>query len=155
MNITFPTVQGSNLEGRKFTLPADLNGQLNVVLIAFQQWQQMQVDGWVPFLKELQAGFPSVRAYELPTLWQMDWLRRTMLNNGMRMGIPDLHTRETTITLYLDREAFLRALALPNMDSIFVLLIDKAGHIYWQTAGAFSAEKGQSLREAAERHHLI
>ena len=33
----FPRVDGRNLEGERFTLPADFGGQVNVVLVAFKR----------------------------------------------------------------------------------------------------------------------
>jgi hypothetical protein len=44
----FPTIAGSNLQRRKLTFPADFAGRLNIAIIAFQQWQQTQVDTWLP-----------------------------------------------------------------------------------------------------------
>lgn len=46
----FPDVSGSNLLRQKLELPAGFEGELNVVLIAFQQWQQRLVDTWLPFV---------------------------------------------------------------------------------------------------------
>ena len=44
----FPTVAGKNLERNSFHLPRDLDGKLNVLLIAFQRWHQSLVDTWIP-----------------------------------------------------------------------------------------------------------
>ena len=50
----FPTVTGSNLLRQKLTLPRDFQGELNVVFVAFQQWQQMEVNSWIPLAQELE-----------------------------------------------------------------------------------------------------
>ncbi len=141
----FPTVSGSNLQRARLTLPQDLQGELNLVLIAFQQWQQAQVDTWVPFARQLEEAYPAVRYYELPTIQRLNTLARTFINEGMRAGIPDLVARERTITLYLDKKAFREALQLPGEDDIHVLLLDRQGRVLWRAEGAFTPDKGESL----------
>jgi hypothetical protein len=144
----FPTVSGSNLQRARLTLPQDFQGELNLVLIAFQQWQQAQVDTWVPFARQLEEAYPAVRYYELPTIQRLNTLARTFINEGMRAGIPDRLARERTITLYLDKEAFREALQLPGEDDIHVLLLDRQGWVLWRAEGAFTPDKGESLAAA-------
>lgn len=141
----FPAVTGSNLQRRKVSLPDGFEGDLNLVLIAFQQWQQTQVDTWIPFAKQLEEAYSGVRYYELPTIQRLNILARTFINEGMRAGIPDPLARERTITLYVDKTAFRQALQLPREDDIYVLLVDRLGQVLWQTEGVFSQEKGESL----------
>jgi hypothetical protein len=150
----FPTVTGLNLQRRKLTLPQDLEGELNLVLIAFQQWQQTQVDTWIPFVRQLEESHSGVRYYELPTIQRLNVLSRTFINEGMRAGIPDPVARERTITLYVDKNAFRQALQLPGEDDIYVLLLDRRGRVVWRTEGTFTSEKGDSLTtEVQARRH--
>jgi hypothetical protein len=144
----FPTVSGSNLQRTKLTLPQDFQGDRNLVLIAFQQWQQTQVDTWIPFARQLEEIYPAVRYYELPTIQRLNTLARTFINEGMRAGIPDLVARERTITLYLDKKAFREALQLPAEDDIYVLLLDQQGRVLWRAEGAYTPDKGESLAAA-------
>ncbi len=62
----FPQVNGNSLTKRKFTLPADFEGELNVVLIAFKRKQQEDVDSWTPHLRPLTADHPGLRVYNCP-----------------------------------------------------------------------------------------
>lgn len=144
----FPSVEGSNLAGRRFRLPRDFEGRFNIVLIAFEMEHQTDVDTWVPLIKHLAAADPQVRYYELPTIWRMNPVRQWIIDSGMRMGIPDPKTREATITLYLDRQAFCQALDLPHTRVIYVLLVDTEGEVLWRESGRFSEAKGQSLTQA-------
>ena len=141
----FPAVTGSNLQRQKLKLPQDFQGELNLVMIAFQQWQQTQVDTWIPFARQLEETYSGVRYYELPTIQRLNALARTFVNEGMRAGIPDPVARERTITLYLDKDAFRRALQLPGEDDIHVLLVDGQGTVLWRAEGDFTPEKGDSL----------
>ena len=144
----FPSVTGSNLQRRKLDLPEGFEGELNLVLIAFQQWQQSQVDTWIPFAKQLEEAHPGLRYYELPTIQRLNALARTFINEGMRAGIPDPVARERTITLYVDKNAFKQALQLPGEDDIYVLLLDREGRVLWRAEGTFTQELGESLAAA-------
>ena len=141
----FPEVTGSNLQRKKPALPQDFQGELNLVMIAFQQWQQTQVDTWIPFARQLEETYSGVRYYELPTIQQLNALARTFVNEGMRAGIPNPVARERTITHYLDKDEFRQALQLPHEDDIYVLLLDRQGQVLWRAEGAFTPESGESL----------
>lgn len=147
----FPTVKASNLSRREYTLPAGLEGDLNIVALAFQMWHQNEVDTWMPLLEQVERRVPVVRAYELPVLRAMNRLNQWMIDSGMRGGIPDPATRARTITLYLDKERFRQALGLPDENHIYVLLVDRSGQVHWQTRGSYSPEKAESLMAAIEQ----
>jgi hypothetical protein len=143
----WPAVSGSNLQRKKLNLPEDLQGERNLVFVAFQQWQQKQVDSWLPFARQMEATHPGVRYYELPTIQRLNALARTFINEGMRAGIPDSVARERTITLYVDKVAFREALDLPAEENIYILLLDRQGAVLWRAEGAFTPEAGESLLE--------
>lgn len=146
----FPEVSGSNLLRQKINLPADLQGDLNILFIPFQQWQQSLVDAWVPTARQLEASFPGVYFYEIPVIQKMNFLSQNFINEGMRAGIPNHTTREKTVTLYLDKNAFRRALSMPNEETIYILVLDRQGNIVWRTEGAYSLEKSAELFRAIE-----
>ncbi|MHB0962651.1 MAG: hypothetical protein ACYC5V_05525 [Gemmatimonadaceae bacterium] len=144
----FPVVTSENLERRSFTLPRDFGGERNVVFVAFERQQQRDVDSWVPLVKSLVSRTPGTEYYEIPTIKRMVAPMRWMINRGMRGGIDDRGARERTITLYLDKEPFKRALGIAAEQEIHVLVVDRAGHVLWRTTGAFSDDKGQGLARA-------
>ncbi len=150
--LIFPEARGSNLEGRDFTLPADFDGDLNLVFIAFQRGQQALVDTWVPFAKDIAARHARLRYYELPTIYEANSVVRWFINNGMRRGIDDVSAREATITLYLDKEQFRGALRLPHEDTIYILLVDTEGRVVWRADGAYKGDHGAAIEKiVAER----
>jgi hypothetical protein len=141
----FPTVQGANLAGRRFALPGDLEGELNLVVLAYLQQQQADVDSWAPLLAILARRHAGFRFYELPTLERYGWLQQLVIDGGMRMGIPDRAVRERTITLYLDVAAFNQSLGIAGTGAVQALLLDRSGTIQWRAAGRYSAERGAEL----------
>ncbi len=150
-----PTVSGKNLLRQENVFPRDFDAALNLVFIPFQQWQQRQVDSWVPFVAQLATAVPDFDFYEFPTIYRMNWLGRTFINEGMRAGIPNPDTRRRTVTLYLKKRPFRQALAIDSEDDITVMLFDRQGRVLWRSSGAFTEEKGAELETAVARLHPL
>jgi len=146
--IQLPTVSGKNLLRQKMVFPRDFAGDINLVFIAFQRWHQDQVDTWVPFAEKMASALSTFHYYEFPTVYQMNRLSQTFLNEGMRAGIPDTGTRGRTVTLYMDKRPFRQALAIPDESNIAVILFDRQGQVLWRSSGAYSVEKGEDLQTA-------
>lgn len=144
---SFPSVRASNLNRRSFTLPADFEGERNLVILAFQREQQALVDSWMMTVGELLRRHPDLRFYELPTISRGNPLFRAWLDGAMRGGIPDRAARDQTITLYLDKAEFRRALDLPHEQTIYVLLVDRDGRVLWRGDGAYTERLGHELEE--------
>ncbi len=141
----FPLVSGFNLNRQEFEFPRDFEGELNLIIVPFQQYQQQIVNTWIPFVQETEATFPGFIYYELPTIYEMPVLSRTFINEGMRAGIPDQTARERTITLYLDKSKFKSALEIADENDITLFLVDRNGEILWRANGAYTQEKADSL----------
>lgn len=150
-----PTVQGANLARQMLTFPDDFAGELNLVFVAFQQWQQRDVDSWGPLAEQLLQNTPGFEYYEFPTIYRMNFIARTFLNEGMRAGIPNNATRRRTITLYLDKRPFKQALNINTEDQIWVFLMDRQGNVLWHSSGPFSPEKRDGLETAVSHHKLL
>jgi hypothetical protein len=152
--IKLPYVSGSNLLRQRVDLPADLRGELNLLFIAFHQWQQMEVNSWVPSVRKLEQIQSGFRYYELPIIERRNVLAQKFINEGMRAGIPDPATRERTITLYIDKQAFMRALNMPDEDHICVVLTDQVGNVLWRARGENTKENSLSLQNSIEQFNL-
>ena len=148
----FPRVVGTNLEGRRFSLPDDFGSDYSVVIVAFRREQQADVDTWLPFLRDQQFAQRGVGVYELPTLKRSYRLMRGVIDGGMARGIPDKATRETTITLYIDKSPFKQALAIPREDCIRAMLVMRDGRVLWHADGRFTEEAGQELSKLLATH---
>ena len=148
----FPSVKASNLEKRNFNLPADFEGERNLVLVAFEREQQKDVDTWLREMKRFEELDPGFRYYELPTIQRPNALTRWFIDSGMRHGIADRKARERTITLYLEKEPFLDALLITDQKKIYAFLVDREGNVLWSSEGVFDESKGASLRSALGEH---
>jgi hypothetical protein len=144
----FPEVSGYNLEKNLYKVPADLEGKLNLLIIPFQRWHQELVDEWAfylsPFLTE------DLKLYEIPTLNSRYKIMRWMIDGGMRAGISDIKVRQRTITLYINKGSFKKALDIPNEDTIYLFLIRPSGDILWRAKGRFRQESFEELKHKIE-----
>ena len=151
-SVQFPTVSGFNLNRQEFEFPRDFRGDLNLLFVPFLQPQQFVVNTWIPLADELEAVFPELAYYELPTIDTLPALSRTFINEGMRAGIPNAKARERTITLYIDTARFMQALGIPTKNDVHILLVDRQGGILWRTTGSFDEGKGRALAKAIETY---
>ena len=150
-NKQFPEVTGKNLKRKKLTFPADFPAKYTIVLMAFYRHQQDDIDTWMPFANRVENDYEDLAYVELPVVYQMGPVGQFMLDEGMRAGIPNPKARESTITLYLDKEKFLGQMGITSQDEIQVLLVETDGKILFRQSGRFAPEKGQSLVEALEK----
>lgn len=150
--LTFPAISGANLPGRPFDLPADFAGRLNLVLVPFDEDQQVKAQTWLPLAHDLAAADPDLVAYNVPVFPSLNAPMRTVIRMGMNVTIPDAALQAVTITVFLDdRDAFLAALDIPAADVMQVFLLDDAGVVLWRGAGEFSSPQGEALRAVVAR----
>jgi hypothetical protein len=146
----FPEVSGYNLEGELLEFPRDFAGEYNIAILAYQQWQQFWINDWLPLLDELEAMYPDFKYYEIPVLTEMSPFSQAAIDSGMAAGIPSEEARRRTITLYIDVEVFNQRLAITDQETIYLVLVDSQGQIYWRTEGQINDEKAEQLRVALE-----
>ncbi|MBD3196573.1 MAG: hypothetical protein GF317_16070 [Candidatus Lokiarchaeota archaeon] len=143
----FPEVEGRNLEGTLFKLPYDLKGKLNLVIIAFKRNQQSLIDEWRFYLSQKIQNYEDFHIYELPSLNNSYRFMKFIIDGGMRAGIPDESIRQHTITLYLNKNSFKKALGIKTEDKIYLLLIDNNGNIIWRESGGFTSLKFEDFEK--------
>jgi hypothetical protein len=146
INEMFPKVEGDNLERKHFKLPEDLEGELNLVIIPFKRTQQPLVDEWNEYLKPFIESTENLYLYEIPTLSNGFKFISFMIDGGMRAGIFDKDTRNHTITLYLNKKKFKKALDIKTENNIYIMLLKKDGQILWRTEGQVTKAKIKSLK---------
>jgi len=141
----FPEIEARSLSGRTYRLPGDLDGDRNVLVVAFKRNQQEAVDGWLPALLALEARVPGLHVYEVPTISGAWSPARWLIDGGMTRGIPDADARARTLTSYTDVARVLTALGLEGPETISIVLVERSGRIVWQERGRFDQEKLRGL----------
>jgi hypothetical protein len=136
--MNFPPITAFDLNRKKYHLPQDLEGQLNLLILGFATNQQLEVDTWIPSLTALEKKHPNFRFYEIPVGPELNVMQKWMIDTGMRYNIPDLKTRAKTITVYTDMARLLQSLSIQNTNTIQLVLCMKNGGVIWKSEGAFN-----------------
>ena len=146
----FPVLETHDLEGTPRTLPDGLPTGPRVILLPFQRWHQLLVDGWSRELDTLRRAHPDLTVWEVPALSSHYAVGRFFIDGGMRAGISDLNVRLHTLTAYVDLTELAKALELPSFDTVYVLLLNGAGEIVWRGSGAVDEAGATSLAKALD-----
>jgi hypothetical protein len=134
----FPRLTARDLEGRTVEVPEGLSGAANLVVLAFQRDHQDPIETWLPHFALLEEQFPGLEVWELPALSRSYRIWRGAIDGGMRAGIPDRRVRRHTLTAYLNLGDLQRSLELPDLDDIYLLLVDRSGDVRWRGRGGYS-----------------
>lgn len=144
----FPTLSARTLNEEPLVLPVDLPGARTLLLIAFKQEQQFDVDTWIDGLALRSASIPWL---ELPVVPNYGAIFRWYLDNAMRSGIRELSARGRVVTIYTDTAAFRANLAMPSDDRIYALVVTRSGRIIERAEGRYTAGKAAPLLAALAR----
>ena len=145
MTNIFPRVEGRSLQDEEITLPTELEGDMNLLAVAFHRTQQADVDTWIPLFRRLEEKVPNLVGYEIPTISGAWGPLRRFIDGGMKAAIPDPLTRARTVTVYGDVSRITKGLGLANRDEIAVLLCDRAGTVHWMTTGPLGGDPPTGL----------
>jgi hypothetical protein len=145
---TLPAVISYSLDKVKVTLPADLAGRQNVLVLYFQPDQSAAAIAWSGALRPLKAAHADLQCYLLPVYSRENFLYRWWIEAALRSGAPAAEDWSSTIPLFVDKIAFLHALGIGNERQAVLLLTDKAGRVEWRTEGPFDEAKLSALTAA-------
>lgn len=144
--LLFPAVEGKSLMGEVVQFPDVFSKKaFHVVVIAFEQEQQSEVDTWLPSLKDLLEVRKDVDYFELPTISRMNAVMRWIIYRGMRSGIKDEGDRARTVTLHIEKEPFKSGLKIDSEESIVLVVVDDKGKVIGRSVGEFEEGKWKEL----------
>lgn len=143
----FPTIKAKNLNKVEMNLPQDFGARRSIVMVAYTQGQQDDVNTWLPFLDQASKK-SGVKYYEVPVISSGYSLMSGFIDNGMRSGITSNSTRAKTITLYTNVSKFNREVGLSGKGSIHAIVIDRNGKVLAKVSGAYSKDKAKKISAA-------
>lgn len=146
--VVFPHVSSYNLNKARINFPADFAGQLNLLLISFADEQQRSVATWLPAAQSIQHTNFNFHYYRLPVSSRENFMFRWWENSSMRSDQTDPETWPWTVPLYLNKNAFVHDLGIPNQKQVVTLLVDKSGRVLWRAYGPLTPEKKAALLDA-------
>lgn len=139
-----PKLQGRNLVGNPVSFPEDFKMDLTLLVIGFKREHQKDINTWIQVYEQKELIKKNIGFFELPIIYEVGMVKRLLINNGMKMGIPDPEQRQRTVTIYMKRQNLFDTLKM-HEGIISTLLVDKTGKILWRNDGKASPEKIESL----------
>jgi hypothetical protein len=146
--VVFPTVSFDNLSKDRVTLPADLHGDRNLLLLYFDLTQQREIDDWNDVIDRWRASDPSLTSYTLLVSSQKNIFSRWWQNASMRNASPDANRWPTTLPIYVDKHAFERKLGIPSEKQVVLLLIDRKGRVLSRVIGSSMENSRNAMKTA-------
>ena len=140
----FPRLTGTSLLGDDVELPAGLPAERTLVLCAFKQHQQAQVDRWISRAVEELGVAPTplgldaaaaTAVIEVPCLGRKWRPVRRFIDGGMASSIAQPPILARTITVYSGVSAILTALNAPSTADVQARVVRRSGEILARAAG--------------------
>lgn len=139
----FPAVEAHSLDKRRYLLPSELAGELNLLAVAFERNQQKDVDSWAnDFTAAEDRGLAS---YEIPVISRRWRPARGFIDGGMAAAIGDPLVLARTLTIYDDVDRISEGLGLPDRSQIAVIVCDRDGIVQWIHRGPRTDEAAAEL----------
>jgi len=139
----FPKVSGQTLTEEEVELPEYFSGSEVVLLVAYKQDSQFDVDRW---LIGLDMTKTKAKVYELPTIQGLfPRMFKAFIDEGMRSGIPK-ELWGGVITIYSGGAEVQEFTGNENPNNTRVILLDKEGKVVFFHDKGFSVQSLNKLR---------
>ena len=145
----FPEVTANSLAKTPVSLPGSAQGKVTLIVVAFLQQSQPQLDSWLGPFTERFASKEGFTFYEVPMISSGYRFMSFIIDSGMRGGIPK-EKHKNVVTMYGDVEKYMKALDLDARYG-YAFLLDREGIIRWQDKGFSTPEALKELFEMAEK----
>lgn len=140
----FPLVDARTLQGADKRLPADLPAARTLVVLAFHQRHQANVDAWID--RAAAAGLatdltqpgdsvPATAVIEVPCISRRWGPVRRFIDGGMTAGIRVPTVLARTWTTYTDVGRVQAALGIPNSDLVWAGVVSRDGDVLAHALG--------------------
>jgi hypothetical protein len=144
-----PRIAGQDMADTPVTLPDDLLAPATVIVLAFDDGQQLATLNWLPVLQTLTEEDPQVGYLSLAPLPDLAAPIRVLVTLPMKAAATTPAVRAATIVSFLDDQAaFLAALGIAGTDDAALLVVNRVGQVLWRGDGAYTPAAEAALRGA-------
>ena len=147
---TFPTVTGKSLAGDEVIVPDAFRGKKVILVLAYEQDAQFDVDRWgIGFFT---ADFDLPPVYEIPTIpGLIPSLLKNVIDGGMRKGIPKESWRDVITVYGGDGGVLSKWTGTENDLNARIVLLDEQGVVRWFHDRGYGLPPLQDLLETLKR----
>ena len=126
----FPSVQGTSLDGQQQTLPEAFKGKKVILILAYKQNTQFDVDRWGIGFFTSNLSLPPI--YEIPTIpGLIPSLLQESIDGGMKKGIPKESWKDVITVYGGDGAKLTEWTGTDNPNNARVILLDEEGRVLW------------------------
>jgi len=133
--VQLPPLSGENLVEEQRSLPADLDADRSVVVMAFKKRQQVDTDACYPGVSTAAqaVGAAPWELLMLPT--SMPRFARPLMRHGLIRATEEGPRQERKLMVFGDVDASRAALGIGSPDQVQILVVDRQGQVRWRQAG--------------------
>jgi len=152
LTLTIPTTTGTALDGHTVTLPRDLTAPATILILGFTHASSDATTAWEKSIRASLATTPAIDYYDIAFLQDAPTFIRPAILHNIRKQVPDT-LKPHFLPLTTNESAWKQAsnFSLSAPDAGYVLLIDRAGNIHWQTHEPFNPARFNELSTAAHQ----
>jgi hypothetical protein len=152
LTLTIPTTTGTALDGHTVTLPRDLTAPATILILGFTHASSDATTAWEKSIRASLATTPAIDYYDIAFLEDAPAFIRPAILHNIRKQVPDT-LKPHFLPLTTNESAWKQAsnFSLSAPDAGYVLLIDRAGNIHWQTHEPFTPARFNELSTAAHQ----
>ncbi|HZY19554.1 MAG TPA: hypothetical protein VFE82_13845 [Ramlibacter sp.] len=142
-----PSVSGKRLHDQShIALPQQLPSERTVAVVQFKKSQAAEAQGWIDGMGLHRS--PGVAWLRLPVLNDPgDEPQRRAKEAQLLERYPSADERSRLVTVFTDKQAFVRSAGLTTSEHASVLVLDRSGNVLAKAEGPYDHGKAQALRE--------
>jgi len=142
----WPDFDAETVSGRTVRLPDLLTSTRTVVLIAYSEEQQQDIDRWMIALAVRTRGIAWL---QVAVLGKINPFFQNLILSGLRRALPDKADRERVAVTFVEGDRFRRSMGLGGEGrAIHVLVVERSGTVSLSLDGAYTPEKASQLLAA-------
>ncbi len=146
----FPFISAEALDKSQITLPSQLEGKQNLMLLSWRRDQATQLDTWTAVAQALQHVDFDFRVYHILVSAPENALFRWWDNASLRAAETDPELLHWSVPIYTEKSALRQSLGVSDDEhAVVAVLVDRAGRVLWKAQGPSTAASRASLLEAA------
>ena len=142
-----PDLQSTTLAGQTVDLPSALQGKVGILVVGFSRESRVPAAAWG---KRLATDFdhaPTTLYFELPVIEDVPRLLRGVVLRAIGREVAP--AAQPHFLPIISQEAEWKSVAhFAEPNAAYVLVVDGAGSVRWQTSGDPTDERYDSLRQA-------
>jgi len=156
----FPDMEGEKLDGTKISLPEDTKGKFTLIALAYSKKAESDLETWYePIYKKFIAkpepnGFFSFEPYDINLYFvpMFTGVKQSAAGGAKKKMKEEIDAKFHDYFLVFSGKLadYKESLGLKKKDEPYFFLLNEEGEIVYQTSGAFSSSKLDSIEDEIE-----